>query len=335
MKIACHFAIPEPPLPELDAAVQDGMKLVEKLGGEVNYFYPSSNVQKIMPRFFCGFHQLAYLRKLDQKVDFHQIFSNGIYPYPVINFFVKPVVFTSIINVRDTMSLMSRLLLKRVRRFVVITENDKVKMKKVGLDCDVILPGIELEHFSVKPFQGKNKFIILVGSAPWNEEQFASKGIDTLLQVAKMLPWLHLVFLWRGKMLEEMFERVRQYGVSKRVTLIPHKVDVNEMMGTVHAAIVLADRSEIVKAYPHSLLEALAAGRPVIVSRCLAMADFVMQHKCGVVVDSVEVSELVEKITLLRLRHHVFAIRIKDIRMDTFSQENMIAAYLKIYQEIS
>ena len=50
-------------------------------------------------------------------------------------------------------------------------------------------------------------------------------------------------------------------------------------------AVVLAATPALVKAYPHSLLDGLAAGRPVLVSRAIPMSRFVEQSGCGEVVE--------------------------------------------------
>ena len=44
----------------------------------------------------------------------------------------------------------------------------------------------------------------------------------------------------------------------------------------------------IVRSYPHSLIEALVTGKPVLVSRSVPMADYVEQAGCGVVVEQAE-----------------------------------------------
>jgi hypothetical protein len=99
---------------------------------------------------------------------------------------------------------------------------------------------------------------------------------------------LHLVFLWRGILYEEMMERVQARGLGGRVRVLNERVDVNMLLAEASAAVVLADRSDVVKAYPHSLLESLAAGKPVLVSRAIPMARWVEQAGLGVVVDRVE-----------------------------------------------
>lgn len=334
MKIACHYAIPRPPQPKLDAAVQDGMKLIDNFGGEINFLYPGAKAKKIIPRFLCGFHQLHYLRQLDRRVDLHQIFSNGIYPYPVLRLFKKPVVYTSVIELGDTLPPLSSLLLKKVRKFVVVTDRDQGKMKQVGFDSEVILPGIDIDRFSNSPLHGQNKFVLLAGSAPWNEEQFETKGVDVLLQAAVKLPWLHLVFLWRGKLLQEIQERVQHYDLFDRVQIVDRQVDVNEILSTVHASIVLSKKSELVKAYPHSLLESLAAGKPVLVSKCLAMSDYVEKNQCGISVNNLQVEVVIEHLGLLRKQYSSFVAALSTLELACFSQRAMINSYEQLYKQV-
>lgn len=334
MKVACHYAIPRPPQPKLDAAVQDGIKLIESLGGEINFLYPGSKAKKIIPRFLCGLHQLHYLRQLDHRVDLHQIFSNGIYPYPVLRLFTKPIVFTSVIELQSKFPPFSRSLLKQVRKFVVVTDKDQDKLTKAGLASEVILPGIDIDRFSYNPLQIQDNFVLLFGSAPWNEAQFEEKGVNALLQAAREIPWLHLIFLWRGKLLQEMKARVHSYGLSDRVQVLDRRVDVNKIQSMVHASIVLATKSELVKAYPHSLLESLAAGKPVVISACLPMADYVDNKKCGVIVAEVKSADLIDKICFLRTQYEFFVSQVNELNLGKFSGEAMVSSYLRLYQRI-
>lgn len=334
MKVACHYAIPRPPQPKLDAAVQDGIKLIESLGGEINFLYPGSKAKKIIPRFLCGLHQLSYLRQLDRRVDLHQIFSNGIYPYPVLRLFTKPIVFTSVIELQSKLPPFSRSLLKQVLKFVVVTDNDRDKLTKAGFASEVILPGIDIDRFSYNPLQIQDNFVLLYGSAPWNEAQFEEKGVDALLQAAREIPWLHIIFLWRGKLLREMKERVHSHGLSDRVQILDRRVDVNKILSMVHASIVLATKSELVKAYPHSLLESLAAGKPVVVSDCLPMSDYVENKNCGVTIEAVKSPELVDKICLLRTKYEFFVSQVNELNLEDFSGKAMVASYLRLYQRV-
>ena len=57
-----------------------------------------------------------------------------------------------------------------------------------------------------------------------------------------------------------------------------------------------ASNPAIIRSYPHSLMESLAAGKPVIVSRQIPMADYVQRMGCGTVVDSVTPVDLLAAI---------------------------------------
>ena len=80
-------------------------------------------------------------------------------------------------------------------------------------------------------------------------------------------------------------------------------------MARVHAAAVLAGRPGLVKAYPHSLLEALAAGRPVVVSGGNPMAAYVRDTGCGRVLARLDATELVTAIGALRRDYETYRAR--------------------------
>ena len=334
MKIACHYTIPQPPNPELDAAVQDGFKIINYFGGEINFLYPGSKPIKLIPRFLSGFHQMNHIRRLERRVDVHQVFGNGIYPYPAFYLFRKPIVYTSIIGFQQRFNPISINILKRVERFVVTTDEDKKNLNKYGFDSDIIIPGIDIGKFSNTPSQSQKKFTLLYGSAPWNEEQFESKGVNALLRVAKNLPWLHLVFLWRGKHLQKMKERVLFYGLADRAQIIDKKVDVNRVLEDVHASIVLAEKSELVKSYPHSLLESLAAGKPVMISSCIPMSGYVEKNNCGLRVNSIVDSELENQICLLHEQYEFYVSNVNKVDLQIFSAEQMLLKYEQLYKKV-
>ncbi len=333
MVIACHYAIPRPPVPALDAAVQDGIALVQRLDGVINFLYPGSRTRRLIPRFLCGFHQIPYLLRLDRQVELHQVFSNGIYPYPVLGLLAKPIVYTSVVRVCSVPALPARILLRNVR-CVVASREDRAVLQHAGFSADVILPGIDVNRFSASRPPTGDGFVLLAGSAPWNEEQFASKGVDLLLQAARRLPWLRLVFLWRGRLLSEMEARIVRHSLADQVTVISQRVDVNHVLAQVHAAIVLAGQPDIVKAYPHSLLEALAAARPVLLSRCLPMAGFVRRAGCGVLVDDLRLPVLIKSLSIMRERYSCFAAAATRVDMNMFSKKNMVSAYLRLYGRV-
>ena len=197
----------------------------------------------------------------------------------------------------------------------------------------LIRPGIDLSHFTLAPRSAGAGVTLLVGSAPWTASQFRLKGVDALLEAACRMPALSLVFLWRGLLFDAMRQRVARLGLTARVEIVSDKVDVNRVLARVHAAIVLAEAATIVKAFPHSLLEALAAGKPVLVSRTIPMADYVAETGSGLVVERVAAGDVVAAVEDLVARYDRLRSRAEAVRAQDFSEDAMLAAYGAVYAE--
>jgi glycosyltransferase involved in cell wall biosynthesis len=121
--------------------------------------------------------------------------------------------------------------------------------------------------------------------------------------------------------------------LGEQVTIINRQVDVNDVLAQVHAAIVLAGDTRLVKAYPHSLLEALAAGKPILVSRGISMADYVERTGCGQIVESVSVQQVL--VALARLESSYASCQAVAMQVrDDFSHLRMVEAYKQLYAAI-
>jgi glycosyltransferase involved in cell wall biosynthesis len=175
---------------------------------------------------------------------------------------------------------------------------------------------------------------LMVGSAPWTKAQFRTKGVDALLQAAQQTPHLRLVFLWRKVLAEEMMGRVQATALQDQVTVLNRVVDVNQVLAGVHASVVLASAPDIVKAYPHSLLESLAAGKPVLVSRAIPMADYVSRTGCGVVVDEVSVAGVMAAVARLTQQYNDLQGAARQVGQRDFTLQGMIVSFHQLYQKI-
>jgi glycosyltransferase involved in cell wall biosynthesis len=174
----------------------------------------------------------------------------------------------------------------------------------------------------------------MVGSAPWVRSQFKTKGVNALLEAARQLPRLHLIFLWRGVLSEEMDRRVHRMGLEDRVEVLDTVVDVNEILAGVHASVTLASEPDIVKAYPHSLLESLAAGKPVLVSRAIPMSSYVEEKGCGVVVERLSLRSLIAAVENLVTEYEALSGTTQQLDEQDFSRERMLLSFQRLYERV-
>lgn len=329
-----HLTILPPKMPRAEALSQEIFALQNHFGGELNYLNLNRYLpHTVIPRMLFGFHQLAHLRKMETQVGFHHIFNPDPFPFPVLKFLRRPVIYaiTSGIGYRPNTAFFNRL-----AATVAPDERSLAQLKSAGVKNAVLIrPGINTEKFSVAPTPLTDTVHLLAASAPWTNAQFASKGIDALLEAARREPNLRLTFLWRGVLFDEMKQRVEKLGLENRVTVINKLTDVNAVLATVHATIALATEAGIVKSYPHSLLDSLAAGKPVLVNRAIPMADFVVETGCGVVLDSVTAEAVLRGVETLVHDFSHLTDAARAIGRKTFSQSTMLAAYRSLYGRLS
>jgi glycosyltransferase involved in cell wall biosynthesis len=335
MKISYLMTAPPPVVPGTDAVIQEAEWLCSRIGGELSYLFPFFRPRPVFPRAFYGFHNLGMLRELDRRADLHHVFHAELYPFPVLRLLQKPVVYSVVSGTAGQKRLPALRTLRRLGRIVVPSQRDLTRLQAHTLiNGEIVQPGVDISRFHPEPPPSGKDFALLVGSAPWTKKQFQTKGVDALLRAAQRTASLRLVFLWRGLLGDELVTRIRERGLSERVEIIDTWVDVDKILARVHAAVVLADKPKLVKAFPQSLLEALACGRPVLVSDCLAMAHYVEDRACGQVVRGVDEADLSQKIALLRKDYDAKRKNALREGRGHFSKHGRIEVYRELYESV-
>jgi len=355
LTIHYHLPILPPAQPEVEAYSQEIAALQTRFGGvqsfsNPNFLNPNQHLPQALrrrlpllrvPRLLFGYHQPRRLRQIDQAVDLHQFYNPDPFPYPILRTLQKPVVYVlsgGAGTVRPNVDFFNAM-----SAVAVYDQRSVDQLQEWGITNAVyVKSGIDTKKFTHAPLaapadtnsEADPTVHLLMASAPWSDKQFASKGIDALLAAARELPDLHLTFLWRGVLYSEMIQRVVAFGLQDRVCVINELVNVNEILATVHASVVLATHSNIVKAYPHSLLDSLAAGKPVLVSSALALADYVAERDVGVVIDTVNVDAVVAGVRELVDRYAALADNAVTFGQQDFSQEAMIDSYEEVYARL-
>ena len=307
-----------------------------RFGGEVIWLRPSWRARARYPRLLLGLHRLNDIRRRHSHVDLCHVYAPELYWLPVLWFVKRPVVYTVTAGVGTRHRMPPTAFLRRLSAIVVPCRADVDILTRRGLSSThLIRPGIDVTRFTDSPVPPGPEFVILSGSAPWTREQFRSKGVDVLLEIAREVPDVRLVFLWRGVLLPELVARVRRLELSERVEILRDRVDVSQVLTRVHAAVVLVGRPGLVKAYPHSLLEALAAGRPVVVSDGTPMAGYVRETGCGLVVPRLEKTDLIATVRRLRQSYEAYRARALEVGQRDFSQAELVTAHRELYSAVA
>ena len=220
---------------------------------------------------------------------------------------------------------------------VVSNEKDAGILKNWGLsNVSIILPGVDTSAIKKSRRKaGQGSFRLLMASAPWVENQFDLKGIDDLLETVAASGKLELTLLWRGLLRRNLSIRVNALGIAERVEIVDQHVNVSDYLENSHATVLLAKRGDIIKTFPHSLVESLAAGKPVILSDTIPMSDYVKAHKCGVVLDTINPVSIAAAVDSLKSNYAAISKNARSLDLGRFGKEQMVNSCLELYDQVN
>ncbi|MGC9396710.1 MAG: glycosyltransferase [Anaerolineae bacterium] len=334
MNVLYHLPILPPKMPAGEALSQEIQALREHNGGDLVYVNPNQNSAIYIPRLLFGSPMLKALRNREKNVDMHHFYNPDPFPYPYLLRLRRPVIYT--VSSGISARRINARYFNRLAAVTVYDERSQQRLLRAGVrNVYRIHPGIDTSRFSCTPLLLERELRLLVASAPWTRAQFRTKGIDALLKAAQQEPRLHLTFLWRGILAEEMEERIHSLGLESRITVINTLADVNRVLAGVHATITLATNAALIKAYPHSLLDSLAAGKPVLVNRVIPMADDVARASSGIVVEEVTAQGVLTALAKLTQHYDALQKSARQVGQRDFALDEVIAAYDRVYQSIA
>ncbi|MBN1872991.1 MAG: glycosyltransferase [Anaerolineae bacterium] len=332
-RVLYHLTVLPPKLPACEAISQEMNILRAHFYGDVIYLNPNQGSPLPMPRLLFGFHQLKALHQRELTYALHHIYNADPFPYPVLRYLRRPVVY--MIDSGIGLNKPDVRFFNSLAAVTVYDTRSQERLQRWGVrNVYRIQPGIDTERFTHTPQPLEGEVHLLVGSAPWTKAQFETKGVNALLAAVQQYKDLKLTFLWRGVLAQEMLSRVKRLGLEAQVKVINRQVDVNQELANVHASITLAAKPSLVKAYPHSLLDSLAAGKPVLVSQAIPMADYVTATKCGMVIDTVTPNDIIAAIKKLASCYSVTSAIAKEIGKKDFSLEKTVISFRNAYQAI-
>lgn len=333
MKILYHLATLPPKMPKAEAISQEITALRSRFDGDVIYVNPNQHSFLYIPRLLFGFHKLRELRMREADVKIHHFYNPDPFPFLYLRKLQRPVIYSVTCGVNDKRPNIA--FFSSLAAVAAADERSLKRLKSWGIENTFLVqPGIDTDRFTCSPIPLRSEIKLMVGSAPWAKGQFRTKGVNALLAAAHQAPHLHLVFLWRGILADEMAHRVRQMNLEKQVTVLNQQVEVNRVLADVHASITLASNSAIIKSFPHSLLDSLAAGKPVLVSRAIPMSDYVERTGCGKVIEQVTPANILSAVDELSQQYDDLQKSARQVGQQDFTQQAMIASFQKVYDYV-
>jgi glycosyltransferase involved in cell wall biosynthesis len=183
----------------------------------------------------------------------------------------------------------------RCQKIIVQTSSYHKRLTDFGVErekLELLYPGVDLRRFHPREDLGLRKGMpnVLFATAPRTEAELTSRGVLLLLESAKLQPAVNFHLLYRrwqsGYTSLSPTLSVLESSNLRNVTLINRNVrDMPAVYRDHDFTVIPYTTPDGGKECPTSAVEGLACGIPALISSKAPFADFVADHKCGVVFD--------------------------------------------------
>ncbi len=224
----------------------------------------------------------------------------------------------------------------KLDKVVVECRRDEGRVIGYGIGRDkvsLLYPAVDLDSFSYRP--PTNEFTVGFASSPIakDKEGIKKRGVDLLINVAHELKDVQFRLLWRQKHYSAL-ERLLSSSPPKNLSITDHMLsDMNGFYASVHCTILPSTSMDDCKPCPNSIMESLSAGKPVLVSHHVGIADMVNDTGCGLVFEA-DVDDIIRRIQQLRDSYSMYQAKARETAEKYFSVHTVVKEYMKLYDDL-
>jgi len=228
-----------------------------------------------------------------------------------------------------------------VDRHVCVSESVarfSVQEGRLPEDRVLVIPnGVDVEAFSTAPpadlnalgFAPQSPTVLFVGRLDPQKDPFLF--VEMARRVTRIRPETQFLMVGDGPLRAELARRIESDGTASRVRLLGRRDDVASLMRA-STCLVLSSRWE---GLPNVVLEAMAAGLPVVATDVEGVRELVVPQQTGLIVPSENVEELTAAV-LLVLGDPESATALgrcaQEIVRERFTWDRFISTHVDLYR---
>ena len=226
----------------------------------------------------------------------------------------------------------NRHFLTRFRYIVVESRRHQELMEQCGIEgrrIKVIFPpAIIAPYRSPQP-----PFKLLFASSPAEPNKFLSRGVFLMLRAAERLPDVQFILVWRKRHHGALRDLIERSGVDNVDVINDYVEDMGSLYDSIHATVLPGLDYTSFKPSPHSALDSLGRGKPLLVTPTSSIADIVAQRRCGIVFEPT-ISGFESAIRQAMVRYQELQKNCHSTAEACFSREAFIRKYQLLYEEL-
>ncbi|HWQ94540.1 MAG TPA: glycosyltransferase family 4 protein [Gammaproteobacteria bacterium] len=222
----------------------------------------------------------------------------------------------------------SQMVKEEIKRYFNLTE-DKLHVIYSGIDAQEFHPDLQRHRTAIREryaIPGNAVLFIFVGSG------FERKGMDILLKAMSDLPEAaHLLIVGKDKKMHSFLSQAAELKVAARVHFLGAQQDVKPFYGAADVLVL----PTLYDPFPNVILEAMAAGLPVITSTKCGAAELILKNNCGFVCDALDKAGLVSAMRAMLDTAYAKSLgRAARKTVEPISHDSMSMQLLSIYDEL-
>ncbi len=217
---------------------------------------------------------------------------------------------------------------------IVESERDSKTLREIGVDSKkifLVYPGVPIHKIPDPPMDVP--FTILFASSPIakDSDALSRRGVSLLIQAAKRLADCQFIFLWRGRHTETLDMMLSKAGADNIKVINKIVPNINDVLADVHCTILSPEDWDECKPCPHSLIETLACGRPVLASNRVGISNLIERERCGITF-SPNPTDVEDAIRKLRSNYESYRENALPTARRYFSIEKYLREYVDLYK---
>jgi glycosyltransferase involved in cell wall biosynthesis len=299
--------------------------------GQRSAFEPGQRVLRLSHRRWVTLRAVAAL--VERRGDITHVFGGFSSWHLLRALGRRPILVTAVVARRDGERLPNR----DVACVAVEGESAIEDWVNAGIPRDrvvTLLPGVDLVWFQYTEPPPPARFTMLFASTPADAHEIEGRGIPLLVETARARPDIDVLLPWRNwgnlpaarRTLEALRPPPNVHIHYETIT------DIRAMYSQAHC-VVATFRPGFGKLCPNSVIEALACGRPAIVSANCGIASLVLRTGSGIVV-SPTVRDITQAIDVIKETFPDYSRRARVAAEACFDVRRFLDEYQQLYQRL-
>jgi glycosyltransferase involved in cell wall biosynthesis len=218
---------------------------------------------------------------------------------------------------------------------VVETEKQGKLARSIGIDIPInIIPfGVDTDIYKPQPIPS-HPFKFLFASSPIKKNQLESRGIDLMLRaLAKVQGNIRLTYITREGLSNEIKGLISKYKLESRIDLLTGDQKMPDLYSKHHACIIPYTSHFGVMDLPHTALESLASGRPVVSTDVIGLGQILSDNNCGIAC-SPTLDEFLKAMNRIKDLYPTFQENCEGTAEKLFKKDQFLLRYKKLYTEV-